>query len=592
MNDDLPEDLLEDLSEEIREDVRKLLRLFPNSEYKGAIYTYDTGHSGSPVLAVRYNSKSREYGLDSTFIIKIGKEAWAYKQEELYNDLSKKSLPFFLAPFHMRSFSAVNGKMAVAYEVAFDNVTTPQLLMNILRELDEQRLSEDTIREQIEKLVNNLIDWYLEPSIAKPEGVQSPYTLLYQHLLTREQIERLLIKLDEHLPGWSFDQPQLLVDEFGRLLPNPLAYLEQKIWKEKVPFNSAFPRSRIHGDLHSKNILCFLQSEQGPRVIDLDLSRGDGVPFFDLAYLEFDMMRQILGVESESKRRKWLTFLNFSMTEIIPSHEAPPGGIATAWKFIKPLRSGVVRLQRTARGTDAYDLAWWLSTVAVGLHFARKGDQRHPYLERMAGLLYAAYGLAHILKQFNKGGHSNGFPLLVPWIEGMPPVSFSDENLPPNLRQKQKPLGSNQETSDDSKNNTAVFPLIAEDDENQQTSSSELEAVIQRRLKQAIKAFRSKGKIHRHMRNSTVEALQHLQKLLQERDLKIDIHDTSTKSHLETMIELWQDLVAHFSVFQERYPLLGNEYLSQLNYQEECTSICEQLEELLKHFVELLKELP
>src|SRR5579885_2272798 len=64
----------------------KLLKSFPNSTFRGIILEIDSGYSGSSVFAVHYEKKNK-YGLNGTFIVKIGPEAWAIKEQEFYDSL-------------------------------------------------------------------------------------------------------------------------------------------------------------------------------------------------------------------------------------------------------------------------------------------------------------------------------------------------------------------------------------------------------------------------------------------------------------------------------------------------------------------------
>ena len=77
----------------------------------------------------------------------------------------------------------------------------------------------------------------------------------------------------------------------ARGLPNPVAYmLDAALWAERGPV--IVPRGPTHGDLHCGNIMCRLDRQNAPidlpQLIDFAGFRIDGLPFFDLAYLELD----------------------------------------------------------------------------------------------------------------------------------------------------------------------------------------------------------------------------------------------------------------------------------------------------------------
>src|ERR1044071_3343618 len=101
----------------------RLLDSFPNSKSLGVVYEYHTGNSGSPVFAVHYKPKNK-YGLNGTFIVKIGSEEWAEKELEFYNNLSDNESSPLLTQGHMHTPS-FEGQAAVAYEVAFGTVIKP-----------------------------------------------------------------------------------------------------------------------------------------------------------------------------------------------------------------------------------------------------------------------------------------------------------------------------------------------------------------------------------------------------------------------------------------------------------------------------------
>src|SRR5205823_9260529 len=95
---------------------RKLLNSFPNSELVGIIREYNMGQSGSPVFAASYRPKN-DYGLNGTFIVKIGSESWARTEQNFYNKFfSDNALAALLTRLHMPS-NSLEGQMAVAYDV-------------------------------------------------------------------------------------------------------------------------------------------------------------------------------------------------------------------------------------------------------------------------------------------------------------------------------------------------------------------------------------------------------------------------------------------------------------------------------------------
>ena len=216
--------------------------------------------------------------------------------------------------------------------------------------------------------------------------------------------------------------PAMLIGLSQPAPPNPLVYMQKATWQQLgIEHNSKCFIGRIHGDLHTGNVICSSTSQQIPHIIDFDQSMEDGVPFFDLAYLEFDIMRHVLAVEQEGNRRNWISLLDVSMAKIEGGEQNLPWDADRAWGLIQPIRQGVQRLLASARedasGREDYEIVWWLSTVAAGLNFARKGDQTRSRFERMAGLLYAAYGLARILEIFGVKESMTEQTSFVPWLQ-------------------------------------------------------------------------------------------------------------------------------------------------------------------------------
>ncbi len=396
----------------------RILNYFPNSEFVGIKRKYTTGNSGAPVYAVQYRALT-PYGLSGAFIVKIGSEAWAQREATLYNNLSHSAFKPLLAASCMVS-NSIEGKAAVAYRIAFDSLIMPKPLMDVLDEKDQ---SVEETQQQIKDLIQTLVNCYSEVNLVDQNVVEDPHTLLCR-MLTIRRTSNLLERLEQTLPFWNSDSFQISVEGRGSPLPNPLMYMQKETWsKKKIDHSPNCPVSRIHGDLHTGNIICppLLQNaltQLTPMIIDFDQDAINSVPFFDFAYLEFDIIRHLLPVDKPENRGYWLSLLEVSMAEIDGGQQnlAFPWDADRAWQFIKPIRQGVLQLQ--ALGGEDYSLVWWLSTVAVGLNFARKGEKERSTFERIAGLLYAAFGLAGLLKQLRVKESMTEQPPMVHWLSG------------------------------------------------------------------------------------------------------------------------------------------------------------------------------
>jgi hypothetical protein len=406
----------------------RILASFPNTTYIDTLREYDGGRSGSLVLLVKFIPENKllpQYGLNGYFIVKIGLEDWCAAERKFYNEQSTTALIDLLARPHMPS-QVIEGKIALAYDVAFGSALKPRTLMNIL---DEGGQSETKVQQQIRVVSQALVKWYCTNDISQNGAADDPLTLIYR-MLTPRRADDMVDKMRHYLPIWRPDSLQINIDGLNTRLPNPLAYMQKDTWdKHKIDYRPFFPIARIHGDLHTGNIICHPQAKSPPKVIDFGQSVPDGVPFFDLAYLEFDIIQHVLRIEREDGRRQWLTLLDIIMNTVVPKPSNLFSDVARAWKLILPIRQQVQEMQKVDR--ENFEIVWWLATIAVGLNFARKGRETRPVHERVAGLLYAAYGLARTLHIFDAEKLSTQGMLFIPWIKGnFSPVSATG-SFPP-----------------------------------------------------------------------------------------------------------------------------------------------------------------
>jgi hypothetical protein len=407
----------------------RILASFPNTTYLATLQEYDSGRSGSPVLLAKFTPENifyPQYGLNGYFIVKIGSEQWCTDEWKFYNEHSTLVLAELLARPHMHS-EVVDGSIAIAYDLAFNSVFKTKPLADIL---DEKNQSERKVQQQVRGLSQALLKWYLEWSrtndTSKAGIASGPHALLYR-MLTPKRADDMLEKMRKYLPEWKPDVPQISVDGLNYRLPNPLAYMQENTWSN-IHYNPYCPIGRIHGDLHTGNIICSSQAKDLPKVIDFGQSVPDGVPFFDFAYLEFDIIQHVLPVEREDTRRQWLILLGNIMNSILPRSHDLSADVARAWKLILPIRQQVQEMQKADR--ENFEIVWWLATIGAGLNFARKGREARRKLERIAGLLYAAYGLARIQHIFRIEQLATEDELFVPWIRGNFSHPISSE-LPP-----------------------------------------------------------------------------------------------------------------------------------------------------------------
>lgn len=423
----------------------KLLNSFPDTELKGVIREYDSGRSGSSVFAVRFHTQ-HPHGLNGTYIVKIGAESWAANEQAFYAHPSTSALTPLLAHFHMSS-QTIDNMTAVAYNVAFDSLMQPRPLMSIL---DKGSQSESEARKQIRDLSYALVNWHLASDLSKKSIVSDPYSLLYR-MLGQRRMNDMKERLGTYLPFWERDVYQISVEGLSTRLPNPLAYLHREAWS-KIGYNPHCPIGWIHGDLHTENIICFPKAKVIPKVIDFGQSVPDGVPFFDLAYLEFDILRHLLPVEQADNREQWLSLLDVSMASVVLKQRPRQGWQATrAWKLIQPIRQQVNLLLQV--DPESYEIVWWLATIAVGLNFARKGREERLF-DRMSALLYAAYGLNRLFNILHVDELIGEYIPIIRWVQGPSPQSS------PFMVPSEHP-GSSQDKSDNTHQDWGNAPDIS-----------------------------------------------------------------------------------------------------------------------------------
>ena len=525
--------------------LNELLKAFLNSELIGIKYKYNLGYSGAPVLAVQY-SKSNDYGLNGVFIVKIGSVDWAKAEEGIYKKLANDpALIPLLTRFHMYSMP-VQGMAAVAYGPAFDSVNAPQPLVSLL---DYRNSEEAETLKQIGELSNALVSWYCNSNTAQNSVVESPYALIFR-MLTKRRASDLLDRLETALPLWELTPLQITVEGLKHQLPNPLAFAKEANWKD-VQYNPNCLLSRIHGDLNTGNVICDPELQHPPKLIDFDSESEVGVPFFDLAYLEFDMMRHLLPVEQEENRRHWLSLLEFSMAKIEGGQQSPGRYANTTWKFIQPIRQGVRQL-RTVFDEDA-ELVWWLATVAVGLNFARKGDQTRSKFERMAGLLYAAYGLERVFELIPVEDIVMGRACHVHWITG-----YNEVNPPP-VRKK---------------------------DDVEDVANS-----IKGSLQHSLTDFRVGGAIYQGVCDELDTTLQKLEDFLHEQMQKTpkDFYDTTLL--IDNIVGRQEKLLDALHNFREACLPLNTKTLSKADYDKARNVISHELDKILDKCSDLFKKL-
>jgi hypothetical protein len=169
-------------------------------------------------------------------------------------------------------------------------------------------------------------------------------------------------------------------------------------------------RTQMHGDLHTGNIICRLESdrrisEHSPQIIDLALYEPEGHAFFDLAYLEFDLLIRCLPIENSAHWADWLAVLrHLNVSGIRPEGQPPGVRPAAAFELVQPIRLWVTDLieqikERSDTTAEDYVSLWWVAAMAAGLSMSRS---RHaePW-KRSAALIYAAWAAEQLVRHLD-----------------------------------------------------------------------------------------------------------------------------------------------------------------------------------------------
>jgi HEAT repeat protein len=366
-----------------------LLERFSDLAYSGTKRVYNEGRSGAPVLAVQFGN--------DTYIVKIEKAENIEKEKNFYKNQSNSPLFPLLAP--IVAFSDTHeGYIAVAYNVAFNTLLNSTSLFDVLQK--QSGINQGQVTEYIETLSNTLVEYHLKLTSNKTVPPLPPDKFLVDMLDWRAGT--ITNRLQTTLPDWPLTALSLYFDY--KLIRNPLPYLQVDNWSWTQGYTITFPVHDIHGDLHTGNILFKLDpsGQVPPALIDFGQTRPNGTPLFDFAYLEFDIIQNVLRNAKSSE--DWFTLLAYITDEILPTKDLPTEwNVTKTWRFIQPIRQAVKNFignQENEIMRENYEMAWWFAIVAVGLNFAHKGkeDQNRPPHERKAALLYAAHGLMHIEK--------------------------------------------------------------------------------------------------------------------------------------------------------------------------------------------------
>jgi hypothetical protein len=270
------------------------------------------------------------------------------------------------------------------------------------------------ILDQITALIRPFfVDWY-DDTLSRGARQNLPILDTFAQLLNlnaepgENRVAHLRARMGDFFGIAPTAQRLIMDDPSGKgdplNLPNPAYTLTTPdVWKQP---RLLVARTPMHGDLHTGNIICQVKRSHErpdtatPWLIDFAEYRVEGVPFYDLAQLEFDLLRCYLPAHTADDWREWFALLRFiNGTDLRPVGDAPGQLAPHAWKLIQPIRVFVQEQLEVARkkapGVELeLERLWHLVRAAVGMRQAQR--EREPHGWRSAGLLYAALAIRQL----------------------------------------------------------------------------------------------------------------------------------------------------------------------------------------------------
>jgi formylglycine-generating enzyme required for sulfatase activity len=408
--------------------IQQLLARFPDGEIV-PIATVHEGLSGACVLLVDIKAKRRS-NYDGLAFAKIDRKERC-KQEYLKHSRVRRSSISKFVPTIIGDGPTqfIEGWSVVFYQIANETFQHAQSLSKIVASND---FITNQVAEQIHLLLQQVLSlWHDVNDLRRYSKLQSVPEQL-RKLVNIGGKNRVGVLEDRaRALGFTGKQHDKLIFLPGDVvLPNPFAYiLDLDLWRrESGEFHGAVvPCTPVHGDLHCGNLICKLDEHKRPLptppwLIDFAQYEDEEIPFFDLAYLELDLLTRCMPTTADQDWIDWLNLTEYLTNLVLPIGK--PRGLhpAAIWDLIRPIRSYVKEILdksgRYASGIDEqFEIGWWTSATAAGILFARRSKVRLPG-QRKAALLYAA----RCLKRLNgllELRDSDQIPFPIEWRDGI-----------------------------------------------------------------------------------------------------------------------------------------------------------------------------
>lgn len=270
------------------------------------------------------------------------------------------------------------------------------------------RLHNDQKRDSIRTISQELLDEWNSDYLISEETIHPQHALLkwLGYRIDPSRGGMIHTFVEDVIGLGSRDEAFSL---FGDWLPNPFAYAtDPEIWPSMPDIKLA--KGRIHGDLHSQNILVRIagRSSYWYFLIDLALFEEDTFLFYDHAYFE---LSQLLRSRHNVPVQRWVRLLKALCQSWDDANsddtELEDAGIVS---MIKTTRLAIKRwISNHERNREDFLAGQTLlSRIAVGLNFVNKNLSEQ---ERRFAFLYAAFNLKSFFSLYNIESPYKGPPL-------------------------------------------------------------------------------------------------------------------------------------------------------------------------------------
>lgn len=395
------------------------------------------GQSGSSVYlvnAIGYNSKE----IDGLYFCKVYRTPTG-EEAETHRSVARTSIGKYI-PKLVDSTPHLEGWMASLYDVAHKTTLRGSQPLSSL--INSNFLA---ARDAIVKVLNLLEIWNpLENLLGKRLSLHSLLLLpLRRYAIASDPTNTDIVeRIISVIPEMTIDTLSIGVEKY--VLPNPVAYYSNsELWAGSRA-EIYWPCGNIHGDLHTNNILCLIDSNTetisgDPTIIDFDTYESDGNILYDLAYLELDIAMRMynptilkysenpsnissnIGKTEISQlrllaeyREYWPKLSSFLARSLLLPPCPPLNADSFAmYSLILPIREVVAKICSKRKGD--FEAAYWIARTSAGLSFARK-RKLNP-IDRKVAILLAAHSLDKALHELDIPHAYRKSPKWIQWFD-------------------------------------------------------------------------------------------------------------------------------------------------------------------------------